>query len=199
MTEDRKKQIIKEATALFSKFGYDKVSVKQIASACGVTDAALYRHFDSKADVYDQVLESLVTRIPHEELFERLRRIDDLEKVLHEMAKFLLDFLNRNDDLYRLLLFSALRGHVKARKIYAQIRGDLIEFIAGRLQEFKDQGITYDINPLITARCFIGMVMDCALGLNLWQSLGGKAVKPEEAIKNNIPIYARGLIKKGQY
>jgi AcrR family transcriptional regulator len=197
MAEDRKKQIIREATTLFSRYGYDKVSVKQIESACGVTDAALYRHFNSKADVYDQVLESLVARMPHKELFESLIRINDLEKILREMAEFLLEFLNKNDDLYRLLLFSALRGHAKARKIYAQIRGDLIEFIAGRLQFFKDKGITYDINPLITARCFIGMVMDCALGLNLWQSLGGKAVKPEEAINNNIPIYARGLLKKG--
>jgi AcrR family transcriptional regulator len=196
MAEDRKNQIIKEATALFSKYGYDKVSVKQIASACGVTDAALYKHFDSKADVYDKVLESLVHRMEYRELFERLGKIDDLEKVLHEMAQFLLEFLNKNDDLYRLLLFSALRGHSKARKIYAQIRGNLIEFMAGRLQIFKERGITYDIDPLITSRCFIGMVMDCALGLNLWQSLGGKAVSPEDAISNNIPIYARGLIKK---
>ena len=196
MVEDRKNQIITEATALFSKYGYDKVSVKQIASACGVTDAALYKHFKSKADVYDTVLETLLNRMQYQELFKRLNKVNDLEKVLHEMARFLLEFLNKNDDLYRLMLFSALRGHSKARKIYAQIRGNLIEFISGRIQAFKDKGITYNINPFITARCFIGMVMDCALGLNLWQSLGGKVISAEDAIKNNIPIYARGLIKK---
>ena len=34
---ERKKQILTEATRLFSKDGYDKVTVKDLAQACGIT------------------------------------------------------------------------------------------------------------------------------------------------------------------
>jgi AcrR family transcriptional regulator len=196
MTDDRQHQIIEEATRLFSDYGYDKVSMKQIASACGVTDAALYKHFKSKAELYDEVMESLLLRMKYEALFKKLEKYDDLEAILHNLADFLLNFLNKNDDLYRLMLFSALQGHSKAKIIYNQIRVNLIEFVSNQLQRFQDRGELYDIDPFITARCFIGMVMDCAMGLHLWHSLGGKIVKPADAIRNNIPIYARGLIKK---
>ncbi len=195
MGDDRKHQIIEEATGLFSKYGYDKVSIKQIASACGVTDAALYKHFKSKSELYDDVMESLLLRMKYESLFKKLEKYDDLEAILHDLADFLLNFLNKNDDLYRLMLFSALRGHSKAKIIFNQIRVNLIEFVAKQIQRFLDKGELYDINPFITARCFIGMIMDCAMGLHLWHSLGGKIIKPKDAIDNNIPIYARGLIK----
>lgn len=193
---DRKHQIIVEATRLFSLEGYDRVSTRQLADACEISEAALYKHFKSKAEIYDAVLDSLPARLQCDALFEQLSDVDDLERILMNTAEFLIRFLTDNVDLYRLLLFSALSGHEKAKKISSEIRGRFINFITEHLMRLKQQAKIVDINPKITARCFIGMIMDCAMGINLLESSGGERVEPARAIANNIPIYVRGLINR---
>ncbi len=49
-------KIIRAARAEFSEYGYDKASMRRIGSRCGLTAAALYRHFDSKAAMFDALV-----------------------------------------------------------------------------------------------------------------------------------------------
>jgi AcrR family transcriptional regulator len=194
LSTDRKHQIIVEATRLFSLNGYDRVSTRELAQACDISEAALYKHFKSKADIYDEVLDSLPKRLEAEKLFERLSGSERLEVILTDIAEFLINFLTENVDLYRLLLFSALSGHEKAKKISSEIRGKFISFLSKHLKRLGQQGVIVQTDPSITSRCFIGMIMDCAMGINLLEMTDGKAVNPQQAIKNNIPIYVRGLV-----
>ena len=111
---DRKAQIIFEATHLFSQEGYDGVTMKRLAAACGITEPALYRHFTSKDALYNRVLASTVDRLENKELFHRLENESDVETLLTGLAGHILSFYSKNADLYRLLLFAALSGHTKA-------------------------------------------------------------------------------------
>jgi AcrR family transcriptional regulator len=49
--------ILDTAAKLFSQQGYKGVSIRDIARACGLTNAALYYHFKSKEDLYLAVME----------------------------------------------------------------------------------------------------------------------------------------------
>lgn len=53
----RRRQIITTAAEVFATYGYRSGSLRQIATAVGVTPAALTRHFDSKEDLLTGVLE----------------------------------------------------------------------------------------------------------------------------------------------
>lgn len=53
---DTKKRILYVALELFSKRGYDAVSVSDIASKIGITKGALYRHYKNKRDIFDSIL-----------------------------------------------------------------------------------------------------------------------------------------------
>ena len=46
-----------ESMRLFSVSGFDAVSVRSIASAVGVSDGALYKHFKSKQAIFDAIVE----------------------------------------------------------------------------------------------------------------------------------------------
>ena len=48
-------RIEKEALQLFAEKGFDGTSIRDIATAVGVADAALYRHFKSKDDIARQI------------------------------------------------------------------------------------------------------------------------------------------------
>ena len=191
---DRKGQILSEATRLFSEDGFDKVTIKDLAEACGITEPALYRHFPSKEAIYDAVLDSIEQRMSSTELFVRLSQEDCLETLLRSLADHILDYFTRNRDLYRLLLFSTLRDHTKAKRVYQIIRGSYVTFLGEQLDRLQEQGIIVQKNNQITSRCFIGMVFDCALGITMWKGFQGKVYQPRETIDNNIPIYVRGLI-----
>lgn len=53
-----KERIIDEAMKLFSTNGYDSVSIRTIAKEVGVTNSALYKHFKSKQDIFDAIVET---------------------------------------------------------------------------------------------------------------------------------------------
>ncbi len=52
---DRKNQILMECLALFSKHGYDGVSMRDIAKAVGFRESALYKHYTSKQEILDSI------------------------------------------------------------------------------------------------------------------------------------------------
>lgn len=193
MSVDRKSQILSEATNLFSHYGFDKVTIKQLAGACGISEPALYRYFKSKDDIYDEVLDSLKSMLKHEKLFDQLEDEDSLDDIMNGIAKHIITFFKANKELYRLLLFSALRQHRKARQVFREIRMPYVKYLLKRFDQLYSESKIIKKNNEITARCFVGMVFDCALGTTLWKGYQGKDYEPENIIANNVPIFIKGL------
>jgi len=54
-------RIVLSARKLFNRFGFDGVSVQQIMAEAGLTHGGFYRHFESKSDLYAEVLECFFT------------------------------------------------------------------------------------------------------------------------------------------
>jgi AcrR family transcriptional regulator len=52
----RSAEILRAARSLFAEKGFDGTSVSDIASAVGVADGAIYRHFDSKRAILFEVI-----------------------------------------------------------------------------------------------------------------------------------------------
>ena len=57
-----KQRILLAALRLFSRKGYDAVSVEQIAEAVGVRAPSLYKHYKSKQDIFDAIFEETAKR-----------------------------------------------------------------------------------------------------------------------------------------
>lgn len=193
---ERKQQILDTAVTLFAEQGYDGMTMKKLAAACGITEPALYRHFASKEALYDEVLDSVVSRLHSEEFFHTIDEHADLETILRRLAEHIIEFYTHNAEVYRLLLFSALGGHGKAKQVFSILRGVYVKFLVRHLDRLYAEGQVEKGCNEITARCFIGMVFDCAMSRTLWRGFQGKAYRPQETIDNNVPIYVRGLLLK---
>ena len=62
---------------LFSEYGYDGVSVRQIAKEVGIRESSIYNHYPSKESILDSILEYYINRmlandIPVEQASENL-------------------------------------------------------------------------------------------------------------------------------
>ena len=60
--ETTKQRILAEAVKLFAKEGYEAVSVEQIAAAVGIKAPSLYKHYKSKRDIFDSILQFMEQR-----------------------------------------------------------------------------------------------------------------------------------------
>ncbi|MGY2064042.1 TetR/AcrR family transcriptional regulator [Blastococcus sp. SYSU DS0619] len=77
---ERREQILAAATSAFSAAGFEDTGLDDVAAAAAVSRAILYRHFDSKADLYRAVLGRARARL-HAEVGDppyTERIIDDL-------------------------------------------------------------------------------------------------------------------------
>lgn len=59
MSKDVRKQITTAAAEVFSKYGYDKTTVEDIANAAGKAKTSVYYYFEGKADIFRAVAEEV--------------------------------------------------------------------------------------------------------------------------------------------
>ena len=59
MEKNTKEKILEEALKLFAKSGYMGTSMNDIASQLGVTKAALYKHYSSKQEILNSIIERM--------------------------------------------------------------------------------------------------------------------------------------------
>jgi len=56
---DTKENILHAALRLFAQDGYEAASVSDIAGELGITKGALYKHYKSKRDIFDNIVERM--------------------------------------------------------------------------------------------------------------------------------------------
>lgn len=60
---ERREQILAAATQAFARAGFAATSLDDIAAEAGISRVILYRHFDSKTDLYHAVLDRVCARL----------------------------------------------------------------------------------------------------------------------------------------
>ena len=167
MPRPSRKQAILEALANeLEQHPGDRITTAELARAVGVSEAALYRHFPSKARMFEGVI-----GFAEETVFARINQILGDEKNTQvrvaQVIYLLLGFADRNPGITRILLGDALVGererlHERVQQFFeridlqlrqilreAQMREDaslraspeaaaalLTAFVEGRMQQF---------------------------------------------------------------
>ncbi len=61
---ERKAQIVDEAMRLAAELGPDRMTTQKLADAVGITQAAIFRHFPSKAEIWQAVANRIGSAMP---------------------------------------------------------------------------------------------------------------------------------------
>jgi AcrR family transcriptional regulator len=104
---ERRAQLLGVARRLFARDGYRGASMESIAEAAGVTKPVLYQHFSSKRALYDALLASELGRLT-EDLEAAFSQVEGNAERLRRGFGAYLDFVDRNEDAFRLLFTEAL-------------------------------------------------------------------------------------------
>ncbi len=192
---NRREQILTKASRLFAAGGFSGTSIRTIAKACGITEAAIYRHFDHKVHLYEEVIRTKATAHDISGHLDRPTAGQDIEQVLTGLAEYVLELSQDDPELMQLMLNNSRENDPATTVLFQEVRLPLIDHLTGEIKQRVAAGELRQVDPVITARCFVGMVVDCALSIGVWEIINRQSIKSSEVIRNNIPIFARGLIR----
>ena len=129
--DERRRQLLAEATALFATHGYDELSMAKLAREAGISKPLLYHYFPSKRDLFEAVLAQAAE--------EHLRRIatDDTLSPAAQLTSAIdayLTWIEENRGAYEKLLRSA--GIPEVRELIDRVRGETAtRILAGLVPE----------------------------------------------------------------
>ncbi|HEX8121722.1 MAG TPA: TetR/AcrR family transcriptional regulator [Solirubrobacteraceae bacterium] len=117
--DERRRQLLEEATALFATHGYDELSMAKLAREAGISKPLLYHYFPSKRDLFEAVLAQAA-----EEHVRRISTDDTLPPVAQLTAAIdaYLQWIEENGGAYEKLLRSA--GIPEVRELIDRVRGE---------------------------------------------------------------------------
>jgi AcrR family transcriptional regulator len=127
---ERRATITEAAGRLFGEHGYEATRLDDIAAAAGVTKPIVYRHFDSKRDLYLALLDrhrddlaGFVSSIPAQ---------GSTEERLHRVLKLWLDYVEARSYAWKMLFRDTGGGPeiaARRREVHARARAVLVELI----------------------------------------------------------------------
>ena len=182
--------ILDTSAKLFSQRGYMEVSIRDIAQACGMTNAALYYHFKNKEDLFLAMLQR-----DHEKTLDALRAAvhgpgdlrEDLKQLVACYASITCERRQSFQTLRRdLSNVEDVRGH----KLFAEMHSSFMRPLEERLAQAQADGKIQPGDTRFYARLLHGMIV--AL------TFEGKPDKPRKVpaqeVEAAVDVFLNGVV-----
>jgi len=131
----RREEILQALARMLETSSAGRVTTAALAEAVGVSEAALYRHFGSKTQMFEALVEFI-----EESLFSRVNRIlestDRPDDQCEQVLRLWLGFAAKNPGLARLMLGEAIQGESESLRKRVQ---QLMERLETQLKQVLKQ------------------------------------------------------------
>ena len=196
--ESRRNTILKAARRLFLDRGFKAVTVDSIAAKSEVSKGSIYLCFDSKEEIYTQIL--IADNIA---LNERIRNFSSIEasasQLLQEFSRIYVDYFLNDKELFRILMtFMMQTGqmHLTDKQSNELIRStnENIKPISEIIQKGIDSGEFFPIKNIRQIQNAIWGMLNGVISLYLFT---GNPIKRMERIhstvQNSLDVIIKGL------
>ncbi len=98
MAKDTRERILAAALEMFSRQGYAGTNIRELTASLGLAKSAMYRHFDSKEQIWDALLDEMTAY--YAERFGSAERLPPVPGSLEELAAMterMVDFTVRDE------------------------------------------------------------------------------------------------------
>ncbi|MBI5831110.1 MAG: TetR/AcrR family transcriptional regulator [Armatimonadetes bacterium] len=146
---DRKQQLLDVALELFSRQGFERTTVRDIANAAEVTDGLIYRYFASKEELLAEVVDRARRRL--EDVPIRYDPDRPVIEVLSDVIRGLANSIRANLTLVDLHWGEMARGSEVGIHLTA-IREDVFAMLGDLLAQYAAAGTLSITDPILGAR-----------------------------------------------
>lgn len=188
--EERQEEIVQVALKLAAERGVDEVTTQDMASAMGLTQGAIFRHFPAKDDIWFAVMQWIRERLMKVVGSAAESGSDPLD-ALEKMFFAHIAFIAKHPAIPRLLFSEHL--HRKSSKLKSLIQEIITGYetkIASLLAAAKAQGLAREeLDEQSAATLYIGMIQGLVLQSSIFH---GKRSLQDEA-KKVFPVFLNGI------
>ena len=140
--DSTRNKILKAATRIFARYGYDGGSVEKISKSAKSVDRMIYYYFGSKEGLFIEVMENAYRRMNDAELKLKLSNSKPVEG-LYEVIGFVLSYYRKNPEFITLLNLENLqRGkHIAKSQRAREYSSPAIATVGELLQTGIAQGL----------------------------------------------------------
>ncbi|MEW6271208.1 MAG: TetR family transcriptional regulator [Thermodesulfobacteriota bacterium] len=176
--EERKSEIVEATLRLADKVGPDRLATGHIAESVGLTQAALFRHFRKKQDLWKAVATRIGEKFRQRWLALERGPADPVDR-LHAMVAAQLTLIQSTPAIPAILFSRELHVENRAlRVMFAELMGNF----HGRIEQLisaaqRDGKLRRDVDPRDAAFLVIGLVQGLVLR---WSLIGRSFDLPEE-------------------
>ena len=197
-----KESILEEALRQFSQKGFDGTSMSDIAKPLGITKAALYKHFESKQQIFDEII--VESEVKYKDVLEKLsvHYTDDSNKKMNKkdvdvysgisaegLCENVLTFVrfSMSDEYSRQVRRMLTISQFQSRELGEMYTRRYVETMLGYDEKLFEQlikaGVIKQGNPKVLAAMFYAPVI---MYMGIWDREPERAKECEAAIKNHV-------------
>jgi TetR/AcrR family transcriptional regulator, repressor for uid operon len=177
LPERRRAQILEASRTCFRERGFRQTTIEEICAEARISPGALYRYFESKADIVAAI--ALDARGEVEATLDRLRDTDGLVNGLAEMARAVFDaFAGGDAALLADIWAEAARDPLLAKALYQRDR-IAVGKLAAAIERATRAGAAYPaLSPEEAAETLMAALEGAALRRALgWEERSGDAIR----------------------
>ena len=191
---ERRRQLIDAARRVFAEHGFRGATTRQIAAEAGVTEALIFQHFPDKDSLYAAILDEEACETHTDRWLAELEqfRVDaDDAAVLRTLYTGIITRHDKDPDLLRLMMFSALEGHPLARHVQGRSER-LYRFLERFITDGQNRGRFRAGPPSVLARATLALPVYHVLQRNLFKT-PWPAVRTADVIETGVAFTLAGL------
>jgi len=194
---ERRAQILRAATKLFAKQGFNGTTTREIAERVGVEETILFRLFPSKRELYWAVIDEKTRALSGRQLLaSQLAAEMDERKKFAAITQDLLERNTKDSTLTRLLLFSGLEEHGLSERFFQTYIAEYFEVLARYVRRRIREGAYRPVDPMLSARGFLGMVFNYFLIQELFGAHRHHQFDIKQVSETLTDIWLNGMQKK---
>ncbi|MEQ1885541.1 MAG: TetR/AcrR family transcriptional regulator [Bryobacteraceae bacterium] len=170
--EDRRRQLIDVAIQVFARNGFAGTKTKDIATAAGVSEAIVFRHFSSKEDLYHAILDAKEDGSA-EHLIEQLQHFSarrDDTGLIECIARSALKSFRQDPAFHRLLMYARLEGHLLAGLFHERFGLPIGDFLRRYIVLRQEEGAFRAYDPQMAVMMMMGTIVHFAMGRYVFQA-----------------------------
>ncbi|TAG88286.1 MAG: TetR/AcrR family transcriptional regulator [Oscillatoriales cyanobacterium] len=193
---ETKKRILQAAQKLFARSGYDGTTTRELATAAGVAEGTLFRHFDNKKAILIEVAtEGWVELLT--DLLTELSEMGSYKAVAQVMRRRMLN-IRENSDMMRVCFLEA-QFHPDLRdKIQLEVIGKMSVVAEAFFETAMEKGVYRKMNPKIVAQVFLGMFAVAGFSQNTIMEPNASPQQMQEMAEGLADIFLNGVLIKDE-
>jgi TetR/AcrR family transcriptional regulator len=147
--EERREDILEAALDVFAQKGFSGARTKEIAEKAGISETLMFRHFETKENLYAEALKHLFDHHPVVGEMEPAMAAGDDREVFRALASHVMMHGRNDERIVRLTLFSGLEG------LDWYNDTSPLPMLEEYIQKRIDEGAFRKVNPAWAARYFM--------------------------------------------